>query len=283
MFGGRRGTDMRSGRDMVVRIASYCVIAAMCGFAGPALAADESPVVDPGIDTSTTDLSIRVGIGALAQPNFEGADSYEAAPWLFGSLEYLRLPGVGTFGGRTVGFTIGPSFNYIGERDQTSNAALNGLGNVDAAYELGLKATYEVNNWGAYAALREGFGGYSGLVGEAAVYAVWRPTDVLVMRVGPDVSYASSDYFDTYFSVTPAQSAASGLPVYSAGSGFKSVGLQANAVYTMTEKVDLHFRAGYDRLVGDAGDSPIVETAGSRNQFTAGVGISYRFDLDLFK
>ena len=43
----------------------------------------------------------------------------------------------------------------------------------------------------------------------------------------------------------------------------------------------LHIRGGYDRLVGDAADSPIAE-AGSKDQFSIGVGVSYRFAFDVF-
>lgn len=268
-----------------MKLPVYFAAVAAIGFASPALAADDygdTYAAASDIDTSTTDLSIRVGIGGLVQPDYEGSDDYEIAPWPIVTLEYFRLPGVGEFGGRTVGFAIGPSFGFVGERDQFSDPALVGLGNVDAAFELGLKAAYEVNYWGAYVALRHGFGGHEGFVGEAVVYGVWQPTNRFVLRAGPNLGFADGEYFDTYFSVSPTQSALSGLPVYSAGSGIKTVGLQANAIYSMTEKVDLHFRAGYDYLTSGAGDSPIVTTAGSRNQFTAGVGISYRIDLDLF-
>jgi outer membrane protein len=263
----------------------YCLLVASCGFAGPALAADDygTPPQEEAVETSSTDLSFRIGIGGLVQPDYEGSDNYDVVPWPIVSLEYLKLPGLNAIGGRTVGFSVGPSFNFVGERNQGDNPALAGLGDIDAAFEAGLKATYEVNYWGAYAAVRRGFGGHEGIVGEAVLYTVWRPTDSWVVRAGPNTTFGNSEYMNTYFSVTPAQSAASGFPVYNAGSGFKSVGLQANAIYSLTEKVDLHFRAGYDRLVSGAGDSPIVETAGSRNQFTAGVGVSYRVDLDLFR
>ena len=33
----------------------------------------------------------------------------------------------------------------------------------------------------------------------------------------------------------------------------------------------------YDRLVGDAEDSPIVDDGGSRDQFTGGVSVAYQF------
>jgi MipA family protein len=257
------------------------VVLAIAALTGPALAADDVDSGEGKLDPST-DLSIRVGIGGLVQPDWEGSDEYDIEPWPIVQLEFLRLPGLGEFGGRRRGFAIGPSFAFIGERDQFSDPALIGLGNVDSTVEVGLKALYEVDYWGAYAALRHGFGGHDGLVGEASVYAVWRPFEKFVLRAGPTVSYADSDYFNTYFSVSPGQSLASGLPVYNAGSGFKSVGLLGLATYELTDKVDLHFTAGYTRLINGAGDSPIIAAAGSRDQFTAGVALSYRIDLDLF-
>ncbi len=50
----------------------------------------------------------------------------------------------------------------------------------------------------------------------------------------------------------------------------------------MTDKLFLLFNARYDRLVGDAGDSPIVKS-GSANQFTFGAGVSYRLAFDVFR
>lgn len=229
-----------------------------------------------------TDLSLRIGIGGIVQPEWEGSDSYNVVPWPIINLEYLRLPGIGEFGGQRRGFSIGPSFNFVSKRDQFDDPILIGLGDVDAAFEFGLKGTYEVENWGAYLAVRRGFGGHEGFVGEAVAYGILRPTDRLELRGGPEITFADSEYFDTYFSVNPVQSFLSGLPVYSAGSGFKSVGLAGQATYSLTDKVDLQFRAGYTYLLSNAGDSPIVEIGGSRNQFMVGAGVSYRIDLDLF-
>ena len=40
--------------------------------------------------------------------------------------------------------------------------------------------------------------------------------------------------------------------------------------------------AGYDRLVGDAGDSPITRRLGSQDQFTVGARLSYSFAITPF-
>ena len=38
----------------------------------------------------------------------------------------------------------------------------------------------------------------------------------------------------------------------------------------------------YERLIGDAADSPIVQVGGDVNQLTAKLGLSYKFGLKLF-
>jgi outer membrane scaffolding protein for murein synthesis (MipA/OmpV family) len=86
----------------------------------------------------------------------------------------------------------------------------------------------------------------------------------------------------TYFGVTPAESAASGgmLAPYSPGAGFQSVGVLARVEYDLTERTTFHARAGWQRLIGDAADSPIVSAA---DQFTVGAGLSHKFAFDLFR
>jgi hypothetical protein len=58
------------------------------------------------------------------------------------------------------------------------------------------------------------------------------------------------------------------------------VGVAATASYDLTDDVTFHLRGGWDRLIGDAADSPIVKE-GSENQFYGGAGISYEFGFSL--
>jgi len=75
----------------------------------------------------------------------------------------------------------------------------------------------------------------------------------------------------TYFGITSSEAAASPLydKSYKADAGFNTVGLAGSATYNLTERWKLHALAGWDRLIGDAGNSPIVKE-GSENQFYAG-------------
>jgi outer membrane protein len=133
----------------------------------------------------------------------------------------------------------------------------------------------------AVAAVRQGFGGHDGIVGEGGVDFVVEPVPPLTVSVGPRVSFASEDYMETYFGVDAAQSAASGLPVFDAEGGIKGVGVEAEWRYALTRRWALVGEAGYERLVSDAADSPITEV-GSENQFSAALGLTYRFGLDFY-
>ena len=59
-----------------------------------------------------------------------------------------------------------------------------------------------------------------------------------------------------------------------------SVGVASTASYDLNDDFTFHLRGGWDRLIGDAADSPIVKE-GSTNQFYGGAGISYEFGFSL--
>jgi outer membrane protein len=132
-----------------------------------------------------------------------------------------------------------------------------------------------------HANLRQGFGGHDGLVGEAGLDLVAFPDSRTEIGVGPRISYADADYMRTYLGVTPAESVTSGLAAYDPGGGIKGAGAELIARYAFTPAWALSGSFAWERFVGDAADSPIVQT-GDIDQFTARLGVSYRFGLKLF-
>ena len=57
----------------------------------------------------------------------------------------------------------------------------------------------------------------------------------------------------------------------------QSVGAAAGFIRQLDRRWSVHGYARYDRLVGDAADSPIVRAYGSRDQFSGGLAMSYTF------
>ncbi|MEX6506192.1 MipA/OmpV family protein [Jiella sp. M17.18] len=242
------------------------------------------PAAPAKVDYNGADFVFELGVEGIVQPEYLGSKDYQIAPSALFSVEYVNLPGIGSFGGPDgLGFSIGPSFKYQPKRDSSDYSSLRGLDDVDASYELGIKASYEWEYAEVSGNVRYALGGADGFVGEFGASAIARPTEALTLKFGPTVSLASSDYMDTYFGVTPRESANTGgrLDAYSPSGGFKSVGLAASARYEVFKDYFITADATYDRLVGDAADSPIVK-AGDKNQYYFGLGISKRFSLDLF-
>ncbi len=278
---------------MQMRLPSRSLIlsALVLTFGAPAAhAADmrRGPVVPPvqaGEAVRNYDLVLEIGMGGAYGPAYEGASDYRLTPWPIVTLHYLWLPGFGEVKKNDVradGFSFGPSFRFVRKRDSADYAKLHGLNDVDTAFEVGGKFAYTFGMFRAHASLRRGFGGHEGFVGEAGLDVTFNPTAVTEVSFGPRMSYATAEYMRTYLGVTSAESLTSGLVAYNPGGGIKGVGAELNARYMFTPQWSLLGSLEYERLVGDAADSPIAQ-AGDINQFTAKLGLSYRFGLNLFR
>ena len=93
--------------------------------------------------------------------------------------------------------------------------------------------------------------------------------------------WADDDYMSSYFSVSPTESVLSGLSEFEAESGIVSFGALGSVDFPLGGPWGVIAYARYDRLVGDAGDAPLVRSEeGSRDQFGAGIGVSYEFGFD---
>ena len=233
-----------------------------------------------------TQYSISLGVGGQVKPSYPGAGEYMLSPFPIIDIHRFYLPGLGQVkdgSGRANGLSIYPSFSFVGEREPRDSAILTGTRPVDWAGEAGLGIRYKQDFFEGFVEFRQGFNGHTGQVGTVGFDLISEPFERTKFKIGPRANWGSGEYMETYFGVTAAEAAAPGsrLAAFAPGAGFNSVGVEASATYDLTERTTLHFRAGWERYIGDAEDSPIV-VLGDENQFTAGIGISRRFDFNLF-
>ena len=261
------------------QILSLCLAAGLVAVPATAIASDDAP--DGAYEDR--ELIFHIGGGGRIKPRYEGASTYLLYPFPIFRLQYLRIPGITEIDSnkRARGFFFYPSFDFIGRRSPKDDKALLGLKEVDWAVEVGAGAGYRVGMFSGYLELRRGFNGYSGWVGEAGLDITYQPDNQWRFSGGPRLTFGDGNYMRTYFGVTPAESVLSGYPVYRPGSGIKTYGLAALATYQWTEDIGVHVEARWDRLTGDADNSPIVR-AGDENQFSVGIGLTHRFSVDLF-
>lgn len=156
------------------------------------------------------------------------------------------------------------------------NNDLQGTGNIDAAGEAGAFIQFTKNQIRTRLEIRQGFGGHDGLVGDASIEYVGRSGPVSY-SIGPNISYGSDDFMQTYYGIDSTQAANSGLRQYEADGGIATYGIGAMARMPLSENISLVGFGGYDRIAGDAEDSPLVEDIGDANQGRAGLAIAYRF------
>lgn len=118
-------------------------------------------------------------------------------------------------------------------------------------------------------------GGHDGYVFNMGL-RYWMPVSQPIdIGLGVGASYASGDFMSSFFDVTSADAARSGLQVFNADAGFKDVTAFLAMVYHLNPTWHVATGLRYQRLVSDAADSPIVDTRGSANQFIAGIGLAY--------
>jgi MipA family protein len=253
------------------RVRTFTILAACLSILSLPASAQESRA--PGID-------FELGAGANFQARYEGSDSYGAGPWPIFRLKGLKFAnGFEIGGGDGTGLSLKPSFRYIGAREAADFPELTGLNDVDAAFEIGLGASYATDQWRIFGDLRAGLGGHNGLVGEIGADAILRPLPELAVWAGPRLSFASAEYMNTYFGVTAAESLASGLTGFDAGGGIKSVGAEIGMRYDFNKLWAVEGSASYAKLIGDAGDSPIT-ALGDDDQYGFKIGLVRSFRID---
>lgn len=268
------------------RPALAAAILALAGSA--ALAADipPRPAPVPVVVQQPYDIIIELGAGGQVRNKYPGSKDYEFWPTGFVDLHYLKLPGFGVVKNpRTSdqGWSFGPSFDYTSKRKSADYPELFGLNDVGATYEAGAKVGYTFDWIRPWAAVRYAFGGGEGLVGETGLDFIFRFSPVFQVTAGPRASFASSDYMQAYFGVTPLESARTGfrLAAYEPGGGFKTVGAGFTTRYEFAPQWAIRGEFLYEKIVGDAADSPIVQV-GDSNQYTAKLGVTYTFAWKLF-
>jgi outer membrane protein len=89
-----------------------------------------------------------------------------------------------------------------------------------------------------------------------------------------ETTWGSADSNNTYYGVTPAQSAASGFAVYQPGSGLKHVSLGLIGGYDLARHWTLVASVQQRWLQGDVAKSPLADC---RQNTYANAGIAYRF------
>ena len=260
----------------------------LCAFAASAKAQDVGAGVfdEYGPNSSEmfrrdTEPRWRVGLGAglAAQPNFQGSDKYRLHPTLFVFAGYGRFfigfGGAGVNLYRAPGLRMGALVSLGPGRNESTDARLAGLGDVDRTVLAGLFAVHATRSFVTRVATYTDIGGeHHGTLARLDVLARFRAGERVGFFAGPGVTWGSSQYNQTFFGVTDEQSLRSGFPAFAAGSGINNARLTAGTNYRFAPNWRLFGGLTASRLAGDAAASPITE---DKMQYRAFLSAIYLF------
>lgn len=275
-FGERLSSLSRAGLTLVL------VVPASAAFA-------DEPA--PEKQAKERQWQVAVGAGVASLPEYPGSGKEEARVLPIVNVRYGRfflggVPGGGSGAGGGVGAFLYEdskwSFGAIvsGDlekpREESDDARLRGMGDIDGTVRAGVFASYRVMSWLALraSALSDVAGNDQGTLASFDVEATYRPFPRLGLSAGPGVVWGDTDYSRTFFGVSAEQAGRSGFARYDAGSGASLVRFSVGAQYELTRQWSLGSRITAARLQGDAADSPIVE---DKNQNTYALFVTYRF------
>ncbi len=258
----------------------------------------------PG-DIVFDDTWVTIGIGAGLVPSYSGSDDYNVFPL---PLIVGRVGGVGVSpngpgfaldllsqppgaGRSETSFSFGPTFRFRNDRDgQIEDAVVELTEDLDTAIEVGVQGG--VSFPGVFSRFDrlslstqvrwDILGAHDGMLVEPSIGYFTPLGRGAAVQLSANASFVDDDFADYYYTVTPQQSADSGLPQFAADGGLNSVGALAIVTIDLDNNVmnggfNIYGIGGYTRLVGDAADTPFTSLRGSADQFIGGIGIGYTF------
>jgi outer membrane scaffolding protein for murein synthesis (MipA/OmpV family) len=223
---------------------------------------------------------IHLGLGTEVQPQFEGAKRYEVVPSVDVDIRYKDIAFLSDGEGLGVNllhgsfYRAGIAISYDLGRDHHDDPRLRTLHNVDPAPEGKLFAEIFVTPVVFTASLRQAIGGHGGLIGDLGAYVPLPLADDFYVFVGPGVTAANDTYMKAYFGVSPREAVGTSLTPFTPGGGLKNASFGVTSTWLINARWLLLGQAAYERLLGDAARSPVVE---SSSQFAFGLDLIYHF------
>jgi outer membrane protein len=242
----------------------------------------------PAAGTSDTYIVTLTANGQL-KPSFPGSDKLTGVG--YPALSFRRSDEPARFAAPDDGISIsvldnpslriGPVVRLESGRYLQDDRRLFGLRKVPWDAEVGAFVEYwPLSFIRARAELRHGTRDGIGFVGNAGIDVV-KSVDRFTFSLGPRITFADDDYVRVYYGVKPFEAALNGrLSAYRPNGGLTSVGALGAVTYSWNQTWATTAYVGYNRLVSDAADSPIVRRFGSENQFTIGASVSYSFNFN---
>lgn len=226
------------------------------------------------------ETALRVGAITLNSPSYQGSDKRETTvvPGLF--LQASNGLFVDPFNGIGYHFETAGAWQYgvraTFETGRDANDALPGFDKIKARLNPGVYANYAVNDHLTLrSSLRVGLGetGSGGLLNLGVAYKFFQ-AGFFSASLNASAKFANNAYLQSYYGVSNAQAAASGLAAFKPEAGLASAQIGITAGTPLSKEIFVFGNVSMQRIMGDAANSPIVKKSTQPSGF---VGVLYSF------
>lgn len=252
------------------------------------------------------DTWATIGLGIGMVPSYAGSNDYIAfpLPLITGRVGGVGIapngpgfvldvnspkPAMGPRKGARLAF--GPAIRFRNDRNnRISDVVVARAGKLDAALEVGGNVAVSFPNVvKPFDALTIGvqarwdvLGAHEGMIIEPQIGYRALLGKGFTLQAQASAEFVDDNFAGYYFTVTPAQSIATGLARYRADGGLNRVGTLAILAYDLDRNPinggwSLTGIGGYSRLIGDSANTPFTAVRGDANQFILGAGAAYTF------
>lgn len=219
----------------------------------------------------------RVVLGAAAdtQPVYAGASAYKVQGGPVIHIQFSDIAFLSTGDGLGVNFLrgdhyrVGAAIAYdLGRKERDDYTNLRGMGDISAAPVAKVFASYVLSKKFPLILrvdAKQILGGANGAIADVGIYMpLPGSSKKFVMFAGPSIELATHRYIQSEYGVTPAQSLASGHPVFDTHAGAVSVGVGFSATRFITDHWLLNIDAALNKLKGSPDVSPLTEASTQR-------------------
>lgn len=270
----------------------------------PAIAQDDTVGTNyPAAEKSVFERdNFSIGVGGVALPDYEGSDDYRVTPFPIirgrvGGVDInprqagIALDFLTAKRGAKLDFMAGPMVSLKLDRSRKiDDPVVRATGKLDTAIETGATVGLKVNRvlhkfdsisfsadvkWDVS-------GAYKGMVWRPQVTYLTPLSKGMIVALQASARHVDDNYAEYYYSVTPEQNLASGLPKFSAKGGWDKVNFGAIVTYDLSGNAldggwAVFGIANYAKMLGDGKDTPFTSIRGDDTQLLGGVGIGYTF------
>ncbi|GAA3979790.1 MipA/OmpV family protein [Allohahella marinimesophila] len=255
---------------------------------GLALPVVEAGAEEAGSKPAAPEIKSVIGALAMYRPEYLGGDDHELIGLPFIDLQYNQyffnpINGAGVGMRPVEALTVGLGLGYAFGRDQDDADRLEGLGDIDGGAKVSFFADYKFEITDTSPVLDASYtlgltvdhqftGDDTGVSGDLGFSRNDRLGERFMIINGVKAFFGSDAFQDAWFGISERQTLRSGLPVYDSDDVFHSAGVSTRLLYFVTRELNLITAVSYQKLIGDAGESPVVE---SQDQMSYQLGFSY--------